>query len=103
MGIRFYCPNGHKLHVKEFQAGRRGVCPYCGVDVDIPMTNTRESTKGKSTHKRSEEDDAVNLNAISPDVAPDAVKGGVINDRFFNQSVPETSDVSDTIIKACLS
>jgi hypothetical protein len=36
MGIRFLCPNGHKLHVKSFLAGKRGVCPKCGVSVIIP-------------------------------------------------------------------
>ena len=37
MGIRFTCPNGHKLNVKSFQAGMRGICPHCGVGVDIPL------------------------------------------------------------------
>ena len=45
MGIRFYCPNGHKLHVKSFLAGKRGICPHCGVTVDIPFTSTRPSSK----------------------------------------------------------
>ncbi|GAB6166724.1 DUF4339 domain-containing protein [Thermostilla marina] len=45
MGIRFYCPNGHKLHVKAFQAGKRGICPYCGEKVLIPLKSTRRSTK----------------------------------------------------------
>ncbi len=36
MGIRFSCPNGHKLNVKAFLAGRRGICPYCGVRFTIP-------------------------------------------------------------------
>ena len=44
MGIRFFCPNGHKLNVKEFQAGRRGICPYCGAKIQIPS----RSTRGKS-------------------------------------------------------
>ena len=44
MGIRFYCPNGHKLNVKEFQAGRRGICPYCGAKIQIPTHSTRGST-----------------------------------------------------------
>jgi len=35
MGIRFTCPNGHKLHVKTFLAGRRGVCPQCGAKILI--------------------------------------------------------------------
>lgn len=36
MGIRFTCPNGHKLHVKEFLAGKRGICPSCGAKFVIP-------------------------------------------------------------------
>jgi hypothetical protein len=36
MGIRFSCPNGHKLNVKEHLAGKRGICPECGVRVVIP-------------------------------------------------------------------
>lgn len=47
MGIRFYCPNGCKVHVKAFQAGRRGICPHCGTSVDIPWQSTRESSKEK--------------------------------------------------------
>jgi hypothetical protein len=41
MGIRFYCPNGHKLNVKEFQAGRKGICPFCGAKIRIPLHSTR--------------------------------------------------------------
>jgi hypothetical protein len=36
MGIRFTCPNGHKLHVKTYLAGKRGVCPQCGAKILIP-------------------------------------------------------------------
>ena len=36
MGIRLTCPNGHKLHLKSFLAGRRGICPHCGARFDIP-------------------------------------------------------------------
>jgi hypothetical protein len=39
MGIRFSCPNGHKLHVKEFLAGRRALCPTCGVRLVIPVAS----------------------------------------------------------------
>jgi hypothetical protein len=45
MGIRFFCPNGHKLNVKAFQAGRRGICPHCGVSVEIPLQSTRPTSK----------------------------------------------------------
>ena len=44
MGIRFFCPNGHKLNVKEFQAGRRGICPFCGAKIRIPTESTREAS-----------------------------------------------------------
>jgi len=48
MGIRFYCPNGHKLNVKDFQAGRKGICPFCGAKVQIPLENTRPSSRHRS-------------------------------------------------------
>ncbi len=44
MGIRFNCPNGHKLNVKSFQAGRKGICPFCGAKVQIPTESTRKSS-----------------------------------------------------------
>lgn len=45
MGIRFRCPQGHKIHVKTFLAGKRGICPTCGARVMIPT----ESTESKSS------------------------------------------------------
>ena len=53
MGIRFYCPNGHKLNVKEFQAGRRGICPYCGTKFLIPSQSTRKSSKEERAARRA--------------------------------------------------
>lgn len=43
MGIRFLCPNGHKLHVKSHLAGRKGVCPTCGVKIVIPQDSVASS------------------------------------------------------------
>src|SRR5262245_42756278 len=40
MGIKFLCPNGHKINVKSFLAGKKGICPRCGVRVDIPLEST---------------------------------------------------------------
>lgn len=37
MGIKFLCPNGHKLHVKAFLGGKRAICPKCGARVVVPM------------------------------------------------------------------
>jgi len=36
MGIKFLCPNGHKLHVKAFLSGKKAICPKCGVRVVVP-------------------------------------------------------------------
>jgi hypothetical protein len=38
MGIRFLCPNGHKLNVKADLAGKRASCPECGVKLTIPAS-----------------------------------------------------------------
>ena len=45
MGIKFRCPNGHKLNVKTHQAGKKGYCPKCKSQVDVPLKSTR---KGKA-------------------------------------------------------
>ncbi len=42
MGIKFRCPNGHKLNVKSFLAGKKGICPHCGTKVIIPEEAQRE-------------------------------------------------------------
>ena len=39
MGIKFHCPKGHKLNVKAFLAGKKGVCPKCGAKVMIPTVS----------------------------------------------------------------
>jgi len=44
MGIRFACPNGHKLNVKEHLAGKRGICPNCGAKFVIPITSDANGT-----------------------------------------------------------
>src|SRR5215210_2124144 len=45
MGIRFNCPSGHKLNVKEFLAGKRGVCPQCGAKFIIPRPTERTGSE----------------------------------------------------------
>jgi GYF domain 2 len=37
MGIRFFCPNGHKLNVKTELAGKRAICPDCGARLVVPV------------------------------------------------------------------
>ncbi len=48
MGIRCYCPQGHKLNVKAEQAGKIGICPKCRVRFQIPLESTRPSHSHKS-------------------------------------------------------
>jgi hypothetical protein len=36
MGIVAYCPNGHRVKVKDEFAGRKGVCPECQARFRIP-------------------------------------------------------------------
>ena len=44
MGIRFQCPNGHKLNVKAELAGKRASCPECGVKLVIPAASPEPSS-----------------------------------------------------------
>ncbi len=37
MGIKFLCPNGHKLNVKSFLSGKKAICPKCGARVIVPQ------------------------------------------------------------------
>ncbi len=62
MGIRFNCPNGHKLNVKQFQAGRQGVCPVCGVSMQIPLQSTRPSSRKKGS--QTTPPDAITLSEV---------------------------------------
>jgi hypothetical protein len=53
MGIKFLCPHGHKLNVKSFLAGKKGVCPECGERFIVPLMSTpnqRTMSIGQSQH-----------------------------------------------------
>jgi hypothetical protein len=54
MGIKFHCPNGHKLNVKAFLAGKRGVCPKCGTKVRIPLESEAGLDSDVEEHDASE-------------------------------------------------
>jgi GYF domain 2 len=79
MGIRFQCPNGHKLNVKAFQAGRRGICPHCGVGVDIPhesgVGSDNEGPVKKGGGARAE--DAARPGVLRPIPIPPSDLGGL--------------------------
>lgn len=56
MGIKFYCPQGHKLHVKSFLAGKKGVCPHCGAKVRIPHESQRGHKEDDGSPEPEESD-----------------------------------------------
>jgi hypothetical protein len=66
MGIRFFCPQGHRLNVKSFLAGKRGVCPDCGAPVDIPMESDARalSSKKRAAMAGSDEQDGAKATAL---------------------------------------
>ena len=84
MGIRFYCPNcDHRLNVKAFLAGKRGVCPQCGGGLDIPL----ESQIVKGAERQSKVVKNANVPASSP--AAVAIPPAAIR-KLPSSSSPET-------------
>jgi len=69
MGIRFFCPNGHKLNVKEHLAGKAGFCPECGVRLVIPYQSTRKSSRELN---REQTDNNAPFGMPSLDMTPSA-------------------------------
>jgi hypothetical protein len=64
MGIRFSCPNGHRLNVKEFLAGKRGICPQCGSKFVIPAAS--ESTPAMMSSFAGARESVAGLSSIDP-------------------------------------
>ena len=44
MGIVSFCPQGHRVKVKDHLAGKKGVCPTCGSRFRIPLASTAAPT-----------------------------------------------------------
>ncbi|MEN6457646.1 MAG: DUF4339 domain-containing protein [Thermoguttaceae bacterium] len=81
MGIRFHCPNGHKLNVKDFLAGQKGICPVCGVKMQIPLQSTRPSSRNPR------HDDAQSSPSPQPQEPSDS--SGVNQFAFLHESPQE--------------
>src|SRR3954466_16009052 len=69
MGIKFLCPNGHKMNVKAFLAGKRGKCPKCGASVRIPQ-ETPASDSGEDLLGDPAEPTSAPSPAVAVSVAP---------------------------------
>lgn len=94
MGIKFHCPNGHKLNVKAFLAGKRGMCPKCGTKVRIPL----ESEPGLDSDME-EEDSAVapSSNGSGAATAVRAPAGPAVSTAPMAAMVTQSATVLDPI------
>jgi hypothetical protein len=68
MGIRFQCPNGHRLHVKTFLAGKRGICPQCGAKFTIPAVAAADEAQGVAAEESAS---SIILPAVAPPGSPE--------------------------------
>jgi hypothetical protein len=83
MGIKFLCPNGHKLHVKAFLSGKKAICPKCGVRVvvpadgqqvdDSPLSADSDDSQATAQSEARSGGDSKADDAASPKVAPAAL------------------------------
>jgi hypothetical protein len=54
------------MNVKDFQAGQTGICPVCGVKMQIPLESTRPASKKGRAEAEEEAAPAVSDDAESP-------------------------------------
>lgn len=55
MGIRFFCECGHRLNVKTFLAGKKGICPECGAKFVIPEQSDPQAEKASVAPAKAQE------------------------------------------------
>ncbi|HEX3725574.1 MAG TPA: DUF4339 domain-containing protein [Pirellulales bacterium] len=73
MGIKFFCPNGHKLNVKDFLRGKKAICPLCGARVVVPDESTRGQTSADcSEPEASDEGESIELRTAADLAEPPA-------------------------------
>lgn len=70
MGIEAFCPNGHRINVKESLAGRKGLCPTCGAKFRIPAARSAVSAPGTALPTARLLDVAPEVIATLPRVLP---------------------------------
>lgn len=49
MGIVSFCPQGHRVKVKDHLAGKKGVCPTCGARFRIPLASVATPAPSATT------------------------------------------------------
>ncbi|MCH8922614.1 MAG: hypothetical protein IIA67_05645, partial [Planctomycetes bacterium] len=112
MGIKFHCPNGHKLNVKAFLAGKRGICPHCGCKMDIPLESQRGGDAKKKTSPDAVQAAPAATIATSPVASPAAatattavanspvVNNPVVNNPVVNNPVAPASQAAPVVAAA---
>lgn len=107
MGIRCYCPQGHKLNVKAEQAGKIGICPKCKVRFQIPFESTRPSHSHKS--ESSAEPDSAAQSASAPErpsaesaewyiLGGDGREYGPVKKNVIEEWIAEHRVVGETVV-----
>ena len=101
MGIKFRCPNGHKLNVKTHQAGKKGYCPKCKSRVDIPLQSTRKGKAEREAERLAAKSpaavpsDGIGLTDTAPPPMPVATRIAPLEDRP-TASLPTTPPAATT-------
>lgn len=63
-GVVVYCPNGHRIRVREEYRGAAGKCPACSVIYLVPLASSKDVEEPKTDEAAStEEEKSAELNA----------------------------------------
>ena len=94
MGIRFLCPNGHRLNVKAFLAGKRGVCPHCAAKMMIPLESQLEPRSKSSSVKSQPVESGGAATAARTSVSDRTAPASSVNKTSSEQptAAPATKD-----------
>ena len=102
MGIKFHCPNGHKLNVKSFLSGKRAICPKCGARVLVPSLEESTVVGGDSALETANDlDEILEANDELQDLTAETVHStGSIAAGAVSTSAPPAAAPLDAIAEA---
>ncbi len=100
MGIRFCCPNGHKLNVKTELAGKIGVCPKCGAKTTIPTKSVFTAEEFRRLREPGASNEIADSGSSSTSVpslpnAVDAKREAEVRDNSSSASGSAFDELSD--------
>ncbi len=81
MVIKFLCPNGHKIHCPDDQAGRAAKCPSCGVRFRIPELSELED-QGAEEPDSDASQAQLSDSGEFPEVSPESDADGLGDDEI---------------------